>query len=274
MSGWSVLALGLLLGVRHAFDPDHLVAVTTIVSEYRNPLRSIWIGVSWGLGHTTTLFLAGVVLLALDIHMPERLALAFEFAVGVMLIFLGVQAFLSVRRLQSMHVHPHEHGQDGTETHEHFHIHDSAAGSPDDDHVHHDHAASRWERLGRLLIAGIIPGEDRAAGGSKGLKPFFRLKSYLVGIVHGMAGSAALMLIVLAGIDSAVTGAMYILLFGLGTVVSMGLISVFISLPFSISGNIPRLNRAIQAATGTVSILFGLFLMYEVGIVEGLLIAG
>src|SRR3990172_5960773 len=82
-SEWAVLALGLLLGIRHAFDADHLVAVTTIVSEYKNPLRAIWVGVSWGLGHTPTLFLAGGALLLLNLQIPERLALFFEFAVGL-----------------------------------------------------------------------------------------------------------------------------------------------------------------------------------------------
>lgn len=268
MSGFEILALGLLLGVRHAFDTDHLVAVTTIVSEYKNPLRAIWIGASWGLGHTTTLFLAGVVLLLLKVQMPARLALLFEFLVGVMLLLLGTQAFMSLRRLQ-MHVHPHEHKNDGTELHEHFHIHGA-----DGDHSHQ--LLNRWEKLSKLLIAGITPGEGQTAMGStrKALKPFFRLKSYLVGIVHGLAGSAALMLMVLASIKSVWTGVSYIVIFGLGTVISMGLISIFISLPFSISGQMPRLNRAIQAVTGTISILFGLYLMYQVGIGEGLLTGG
>ena len=270
MSGLEILALGLLLGIRHAFDTDHLVAVTTIVSEYRNPLRAIWIGVSWGLGHTTTLFLAGVVLLLLKVNMPDRLALLFEFLVGLMLILLGTQAFMSLRRLQ-IHAHPHEHSSDGAQVHEHLHIHPSGTGRTDGDHSHR--ALGRWEKLSKLLIAGITPGEGQSAEQStrSALKPFFRLKSYLVGIVHGLAGSAALMLMVLASVKSVWTAASYIIIFGLGTVVSMGLISVFISLPFSISGQMPRLNRAIQLITGTVSILFGLFLMYQVGIGEGLL---
>lgn len=264
MSQWEILGLGLLLGVRHAFDTDHLVAVTTIVSEYRNPLRAIWVGVSWGLGHTTTLFLAGVIMLLLHITMPEKLALLFEFFVGIMLILLGIQAFLSARRIQ-IHAHPHEHQDDGKESHQHFHIHGA-----DGDHTHRP--LSRWEKLSRLLIAGITPGESARDNNRRALKPFFRLKSYLVGIVHGMAGSAALMLMVLASVKSPWTGASYIIIFGLGTVISMGLISIFISLPFSVSGRIPRLNRTIQIVTGAISILFGLWLMWEVGITEGLLI--
>ncbi|MBI4267404.1 MAG: urease accessory protein UreH [Chloroflexi bacterium] len=263
MSELAILALGLLLGVRHAFDTDHLVAVTTIVGEYRNPLRAIWIGVSWGLGHTTTLFLAGEILLFLNVHIPERLALSFEFLVGVMLILLGIQAFMSSRRLQ-MHVHAHHHDDSETKVHEHFHVHGTSA-----EHTHHH--PSRWENLGRFLIAGITPGEHRYLDSPKrATKPFFRLKSYLVGIVHGLAGSATLMLLVLTNVRSPLLGVGYILIFGFGTVISMGLVSILISLPFSLTGRVPRLNRAIQAVTGAASIVFGLVLMYQVGITEGL----
>lgn len=262
ISGWEILVLGLLLGIRHAFDADHLVAVTTIVSEYRNPLRAIWVGVSWGLGHTTTLFLAGGILLLLNVHIPERLALFFEFAVGIMLIWLGIQTLLSFRR-QKVHIHAHRHADDEPELHQHFHIHEE---TPDHTHYH-----SRWENMRKIVMAGIIPGEHGANGGREALKPFFRLKSYVVGTVHGLAGSAALMLLVLANIRSAGTGLTYLLVFGLGTIVSMGLISIFISLPFSISGRMPRLNRVIQTVAGTFSIIFGLVLMYQIGIVEGLL---
>lgn len=262
ISGWEILVLGLLLGIRHAFDADHLVAVTTIVSEYRNPLRAIWIGVSWGLGHTTTLFLAGGTLLLLNVHIPERMALFFELLVGVMLIVLGIQTLLSFRR-QKVHIHAHRHADDEPEVHQHFHIHEE---TPD-----HTHSHSRWENLRKVLLADIIPGEHGASSAKGALTPFFRLKSYVVGTVHGLAGSAALMLLVLANIKSVGTGFTYMLVFGTGTIVSMGLISIFISLPFSISGRMPRLNRVIQTAAGTFSIVFGLVLMYQIGIVEGLL---
>lgn len=254
---WEVLALGLLLGVRHAFDADHLVAVTTIVSEYRNPLRAIWVGVSWGLGHTTTLLLVGATLLLLKLHLPERAALFFEFLVGGVLILLGVQTFWGFRR--RVHIHPHH----ASESHIHFHSH---AETPEHSH----HALHPGGSLAQLLIAGITPGEHHTAPATA-LKPFFRVKSYLVGTVHGLAGSAALMLLALASLKSTSTGVLYILIFGLGSVVSMGVISIFISLPFSVSARLPRLNLAVQAAAGTFSILFGLLLMYEVGVVEGLL---
>ncbi len=254
---WEVLALGLLLGVRHAFDPDHLVAVTTIVSEYRNPLRAIWIGVSWGLGHTTTLLLMGLLLLLLRLSLPEGLAHFFEFLVGMVLIVLGVQTFWGLRR-RRVHAHPHHK----TEPHTHFHFH-----SQTQQHGHHNHRPRA--SLGQLLIAGVIPGEHLTAPTTH--RPFFRVKSYLVGTVHGLAGSAALMLLVLASLKSTLTGVVYILIFGLGSVVSMGLISIFISLPFSASSRLPRLNFVVQAAAGTFSILFGIMLMYQVGIEKGLL---
>ena len=179
---WEVLVLGLVLGVRHAFDADHLVAVTTIVSEYRNPLRAIWIGVSWGLGHTTTLLLAGATLLLLGIRIPENLALVFELLVGIMLILLGVQTFWGFRR-RKIHMHPHDHDPGEVDAHRHFHSHESSSG-----HEHHN--PQRWENLGKFLVAGIT-GEHVFEGARKAVKPFFRVKSYVVGTVHGLAGSAA-----------------------------------------------------------------------------------
>ena len=255
---WEVLALGLLLGVRHAFDADHLVAVTTIVSEYRNPLRAIWVGISWGLGHTTTLLLMGIALLLLKLRLPEGLALFFEFMVGLVLVLLGIQIFWGFRR-RRVHIHPHH----GSEPHVHFHSHAQAQ-----EHGHH--TSHQRGNLGKLLITGIVPREHPTTP-SSALKPFFRVRSYVVGTVHGLAGSAALMLLVLAGLKSTLTGVLYILVFGLGSVVSMGLISIFISLPFSASSRLPRLNLLVQVSAGTFSILFGLFLMYQIGIVEGLL---
>lgn len=258
-----ILILGLLLGVRHAFDADHLVAVTTIVSDYKNPLRAAWVGISWGLGHTLTLFLAGILLLMLHIQMPPKLALGFEFLVGVMLLLLGIQILLSFRR-HKVHVHAHRHADGGSE-HKHFHLHET---TPDHAHAH----PAQQENLGKRLAADIMPGEHYAGAVKGKSSPLFRLKSFLVGTVHGLAGSAALMLLVLAEIRSTWTGVSYILLFGLGTAVSMGFISIFISLPFSASGRIPLLNRGIQTAAGLFSIVFGLFLMYRIGITEGLFI--
>ncbi|MCI0784666.1 MAG: urease accessory protein UreH, partial [Chloroflexi bacterium] len=211
---FAALALGIILGIRHSLDPDHVVAVSTIVSEYRNPLRSFWVGISWGLGHTTTLLIIGVVIIALRLTIPDRMALLFEFFVGIMLVALGAQVIYSFRRKK---VHQHAHGHQEA-AHEHFHSH---AQSPEHRPEHH---------------------EAHGIG-----KPFLRKKSYLVGTVHGVAGSAALTLLVLASIESPLAGLGYILLFGLGSVLSMGVMTILIGLPFVISaGRLPNLNRAIQ----------------------------
>ncbi|MFQ5860956.1 MAG: urease accessory protein UreH [Dehalococcoidia bacterium] len=236
----AALILGLLLGMRHALDPDHMVAVSTIVSEYRNPLRALWVGVSWGLGHTTTLALLGVGVILLNLSISERTALALESAVGVMLILLGLQVFWNFRR-QRVHLHAHE---PQPETHRHLHSH---AASPE--HAHH----LRW-----------------SLGSTVG-KPLFRVKSYIVGTVHGIAGSAALMLLVLASIKSPLGGLSYIVLFGVGSVVAMGVLTVFLSLPFSVSARFPAVNRMVQVVAGVASIAFGGFLLYEIAFVEGLL---
>ena len=250
-----ILILGLILGIRHALDPDHLVAVTTIVSGYKNPLRAVWVGISWGLGHTVTLFLAGILLLMLHVQMPPKLALGFEFLVGIMLLLLGIQTLLSFRQ-SKVHVHAHRHSDGGSE-HKHFHLHEATPGHA------HTHLAQQ-ENLGKMVAADIVPGEHHILVVQGKPAPLFRLKSFLVGTVHGLAGSAALMLLVLADIKSTGMGVAYILVFGLGTTVSMGLLSIFISLPFSVSKRTPTLNRGVQGAAGLFSIVFGLFLMYQI----------
>ena len=234
----AALGLGVVLGLRHSLDPDHVVAVSTIVSEYRNPLRSFWIGVSWGLGHSTTLLLIGIVIIALRLTIPDRLALLLEFSVGIMLVGLGAQVIYSFRK-SSVHHHIHGHVE---EAHHHFHSHAQDLGHAQEHH--------------RSLGIG---------------KPFLRKKSYFVGTVHGVAGSAALTLLVLASIESPLAGMAYILLFGLGSVLSMGIMTIFISLPFVLSANhLPNMSRSIQLGVGTLSILFGGFLMYQIGFVDGL----
>ena len=239
----AALALGVVLGLRHSLDPDHVVAVSTIVSQYRNPLRSFWVGVSWGLGHTTTLLIIGVVIIALRLTIPDRLALLLEFFVGIMLVGLGAQVVYSFRKKK---VHQHSHGHE-EEDHLHFHSH-----APVQEKI-------QAERLSHHNDTGVG-------------KPFLRKKSYVVGLVHGVAGSAALTLLVLASIESPLAGLVYILLFGLGSILSMGVMTIFISFPFVYSANrLPNLNRIIQFGVGTLSILFGLFLMYEIGFKDGLL---
>ena len=173
---------------------------------------------------------------------------------GVVLVILGIQTFLTFRR-RKIHVHQHQH--DG-QAHIHFHSHEATSN-----HLHH---REKWANFTRMLIAGIVPGEHSQSEIKNSLKPFFRVKSFVVGTVHGLAGSAALMLLVLASLKSAWLGAWYILVFGLGTLAAMGLLTVFITMPFSASARLPLASRIITGAAGTVSIVFGIYIMYSQGL--------
>ncbi len=237
------LGLGLLLGLKHATDADHVVAISTIVSEYRNAWRGIWVGASWGLGHTTPLLIVGMSILLLKGSVAaqyEKFSSYLEFGVGIMLVFLGLQVFWT-RRRRSFHFHEHL--------------------EEDNPHVHlHGHQTE------------MEPADEADHGFFRPGKPFFRLKSYLIGIVHGLAGSAAVMLVVLAtdAVTSFWVGISYILIFGVGTVISMGTLTLLMGIPFAVSGQFQRLNSAIASAAGTASIAFGVFLMYKLAVVDGL----
>jgi ABC-type nickel/cobalt efflux system permease component RcnA len=240
-SALTALVLGLLLGLKHATDADHVVAVSTIVSEYNNPWRGLWVGVSWGLGHTTPLIVAGIAILLLKepaAKLYEVYAPFLELLVGIMLVLLGLQVFWNFRH-RRIHVHEHAHEED---PHKHLHTHELESAPQS----HHGF---------------FQPG-----------KPFFRLKSYVVGVVHGLAGSAAVMLVVLTTdvVSSFMVGLLYIFLFGFGTVLSMGTLTLLMGIPFSISGRFERVNRIIASVSGVASISFGLFIIYELAILDGL----
>ncbi len=230
-----LLGLGLILGLRHALDPDHIAAVSTIVSESRSVRRSSLIGTCWGLGHTMSLLIAGIVVIALKVQISDRIALWMEFVVALMLILLGLKAMLKPLRGWRIHVHQHAHGGS---SHSHLHLH-----RPTEEHAHqHRH----------LLRSGARP--------------------FLVGMVHGMAGSAALMILVLATIPSAVAGLIYIAVFGLGSVGGMLIMSSLISLPFILTRKrFNFLSEGLQVAVGLFSLSFGLFLTWQYSVQEHLI---
>ena len=244
----AALALGFLLGLRHATDADHVVAVATIVGERRSSLwRGVWIGASWGLGHTTPLLAVGVVILLLKeqfLQTYEGIAPYFEFAVGIMLVALGVQVLwnLAMRRL-----HLHEHLDSDSP---HVHIHAS-----------HTHAPG-------VTPGGThIPGHG-AGGHGHGLwsstRPVFRPKSYAIGVVHGLAGSAAVMLVLLPKIDSAAAGVGYLLLFGVGTILSMAIITLALGGSLRAVASVAVAQRAVIGLAGVASVVLGGALMAEI----------
>ncbi len=234
----AALGLGLALGLKHSIEPDHVVAVSTIVSEYRNPFKSFWVGASWGLGHTATLFLIGIVIIAARLSIPAQMALLLEFGVGIMLVGMGVQVVYGFWK-KKVHQHGHAHEESD---HQHYHSHAREIEANQDHHV------------------------EFGIG-----KPFLRKKSFLVGTVHGAAGSAALAWIFLATIETPLAGLAYIFMFSLGTILSMGVMTIVISLPFVASANrMPNLTMRVQLAVGALSIVFGGYWMYQKGFVEGL----
>jgi ABC-type nickel/cobalt efflux system permease component RcnA len=241
----TTLIAGLTLGIKHALDADHVVAVSTIVSDQANPLKAALVGALWGLGHTATLFLVGVGVIIFKVNIPAKLSLSFEFAVGLLLVILGIQTIWKYRR-KKIHLHLHHH--DGR-AHLHFHAHETTPG--------HDHSHSLVPSS--QLLFKLMPSN-------------WELRTVLVGMVHGLAGSAALMLLVIGTIRSAWQGVLYILIFGVGSIAGMLAVSALIGLPFTISAErFKSVNRNIGLLAGVVSIVLGVFVMGEVGFVQGLI---
>ena len=233
----SVLAFGFLLGLKHATDADHVVAVANIVGKERNIWQSIWIGASWGAGHSVPLIILGVIILItkdVTLHYYEAVAPYFEIGVGMMLIYLGISAAWNVLR-GNLHIHQHDHGAGP-----HIHVH--ASHEPRETHQRAEPLHNSFFILGR---------------------PIFRAKSFAIGIVHGLAGSAAVMVALLPTIDSTLTGLGYITLFSIGTMLSMSALTIFLALPFKLSAARQTLNRTITLAAGSLSIAVGTILITE-----------
>jgi high-affinity nickel-transport protein len=192
----------LMLGMRHATDPDHIVAVTTIVSRERSVVKAAGIGAVWGLGHTITLLIVGGAIIAFKIGFNARLGLSMEFCVAVMLIVLGLLNLFDVK------------------------------------------------------VSGGAPSTSR---------PFF------VGVVHGLAGSAAAALLIVPLMDDPRWAALYLVTFGLGTIVGMSIVTVSIAAPSLLAAaHMPNLQRSLRIASGAVSLIFGLYLAQKIGFADGL----
>jgi high-affinity nickel-transport protein len=254
----AVVLLGFFLGMRHATDPDHVIAVSTIVARHRQRGGAAMIGALWGVGHTLTILLVGGGIILLGWTIPPRMGLSLELAVGVMLIFLGIRNLSGIDALETespapdghdhsgMHVHAHAHG-DYVHTHGHSHAPDSHPHSPEQTPLAR---IDQW--LGRL-------------GAYQAIRPV------VVGIVHGLAGSAAVALLVLAAIRDPAWSILYLLVFGLGTIAGMMLITAAIVWPFArVGGRHPGIHRSLRFASGVISVGFGVFVAYKIGVVDGL----
>jgi sulfite exporter TauE/SafE len=216
---FSVLALGFILGIRHAIEPDHVIAVSTIASQSKKLWHASLAGVFWGIGHTVTLFVFGIMMIYLKNDISDKWSMSLEFLVGIMLVYLGIVSMLTFRKNRG-------------------HSHQS----------NHEHSYSY--------------GLNKKAS-------YF--KSLFIGFVHGLAGSAAMVLLTMSTVDSIWQGCLYILIFGLGTIIGMLLFTTIIGIPFVLSKKKATLSQSLIFATGTISTLFGLYYMYNLGINEGLL---
>jgi ABC-type nickel/cobalt efflux system permease component RcnA len=252
----SIIAVGFFLGMRHATDPDHVVAVTTIVSRQRNLLKAALTGIFWGIGHTITIFVVGSAIILFDVVIPARIGLSMELSVGLMLIVLGAMNIVSFMRTtravapadeesRVVHSHPHVHGD-----YVHSHVH----GHAPEAHAHSHQTPLTWldPIFGRIGL-------------------YQQLRPLVVGIVHGLAGSAAIALLILTTIRNPHWAIVYLLVFGAGTVGGMMLITMSIASAFNFFGRRhENFSHWLGLASGLVSLAFGLFLAYQMGFANGL----
>jgi len=231
----SILLLGFLLGMRHAIEADHIAAVASLTSTTNSIRNGIQQGMAWGLGHTLTLFLFGSIVLFVANIVPEQVVSKIELAVGVMLIILGGDV---VRRViaERIHFHTHTHNQPEGNTSTHFHAH-SHKGERKWQHnaAHHQHVHTQG----------------------------FPVRALLVGLMHGMAGSAALILLTLKTLNSPWLGLVYIAIFGIGSIAGMGLFSLVISVPLRAARRMTWLYNGLQAFIGFFTIGLGSYTIFQ-----------
>ncbi|HKC10397.1 MAG TPA: high-affinity nickel-transport family protein [Methylomirabilota bacterium] len=238
-----IAVLGFFLGIRHATDPDHVIAVGTIVSRERRVQTAALIGVLWGIGHTVTILIAGGAIILFEVVIPARIGLTVELSVALMLILLGGTTVMGVLRPRG---HPHVHG-------DYVHAHPHGHERTDHGHGEQETPVARLDRrFGRLGL-------------------YQAMRPLLVGVVHGLAGSAAVALLMVATIHDAALSLAYLLVFGLGTIAGMLLITMAIALPFAYTARrLLGVNRSLALGAGLLSVGFGLFLAYQIGFVDGL----
>ena len=236
MSPALILTLGIAIGLQHAFEPDHVAAVSTLVSKSKRgsqtfkqivkegTFKSSILGAFWGAGHTTSLVVMGLLMFVLAINIPANVFLGLEFVVGIMLVYLAFTTFSNKKLFPIKHMHPHAH-ENGT-----VHIH------PHEHNGEHKHSH----------------------------------KSYLIGCIHGLAGSGALVVLTASTLGNIETVLSFILIFGVGSVLGMILVSNLIGLPFAFTNKIGSANKILRYVAGGASLLIGANIVYEIGIVENL----
>ena len=237
------LALAFLIGMWHALDADHVAAVAALLGDGGGPRRALRSGVAWGAGHALVLAAAGALILVLRLSVPERTTLILEALVGIMLAGLGVRAILLALRTR---LHAHEHAHHGV-PHAHWHAH-LEAGSPAALHLPHPEAPHAHPHSAGDLLRAI-----------------------LVGGMHGLAGSAGAALLALAAVPTIAGGIVYLILFGAGSIVGMGVVSLVVGAPLAVARRrYPPVYRWLSTAAGLASLVVGAFIAWEAGVGRGL----
>ena len=231
----NTLLIGFLIGLKHALEADHVAAVASLASKPRSVKGGLALGASWGLGHTITLFTFGSAVLIFDLVISKQMTFILEFFVGCMLVFMGGAIIKEIVK-KRIHLHMHNH-LDGT-THLHFHSHVQ-------DNIEHQHTHTQQ----------------------------FSIRALLIGMMHGMAGSAALIVLTLDSVSSIETRLVYIFLFGVGSVIGMALLSLLMIIPLQHSEYATnRTYQSLQVFIGLVTLFLGMVIMYETSVTNGLLV--
>ena len=234
----SLLFVGLLLGMQHATEADHLAAVATLATRETSLAQTLRQGLAWGIGHALTLFAFGAAVLVLGQAISPGLSRALETAVGVMLILLGADVLRRLAR-DRIHFHVHRHERDGA----HVHAHSHRDEGPHTESAHLHRHAARWP-----------------------------LRALAVGVMHGLAGSAALVVLTLQRIPSLGLGVAYIALFGIGSIAGMALLSLAIAVPLRLSSTyLTRMHRTVSALVALFSCVLGASMVVEIGYLKTLL---
>lgn len=232
-----ILVLGFFLGMRHATDPDHVVAVMTIVTRQRGVAKAGVIGALWGMGHTLTIFLVGAAIILFKVAIPPRLGLSMEFAVGLMLILLGVLNLTGVLRWLQHRFSPT---------------------------MRDPHEVQREEQA-------VAPTGNWLDRHLREMGLYNSLLLVVIGLVHGLAGSAAVAILVMTTIADPWWAIAYLLLFGLGTVAGMAAMTTVMAFPIVYTGRkMFRWSQAMTVGSGVLSVAFGMFISFQIGIGGGL----
>ena len=235
-----VTGLGLILGMRHSTDPDHVVAISTIVSKQRSIRNAAVIGSVWGLGHTITIFIVGSLIILFGVEIPPRLGLSMEFSVAIMLVLLGILNLTGVMQRVTAMFTPACATPNGRESR-----------TPN---------KTRSPKIEKLFQSSV----DR-------LGVYQCVRPLAIGLVHGLAGSAAVAFLVLSTIHSPVWATVYLLIFGAGTMIGMMCMTTMIAIPLVVAGDrFAKLGKYLGTASGMASLCFGSFLIYQLGFLGGL----